>query len=291
MLQVWHVGISGLPRLKVVIALPRLIKYALVVVIVVLVRVGGVRLVLCHLVYRVCHIVGGICRLIYLFVVVVHVYLWLIAILEPVVEVVAELLQQIHIAGVVVSFYLAAHCCLVHVLLVSMIHISVWVVCILFYLISKANHVVQVEFDILTAATVNYVFAISEGSSSQNRATLRDAELHHLTLRFHVLLDEDVHGSPIPLIKILESSLEPELRARSDLAKVLMLDIFLPRLQVCCIEKGVHELSPFLQGLYSLEFFGVHFILVGGVLADLGDLDTDGGLGDVGGVGVVIVFG
>ena len=97
MLQVGHVGIHGLPMLKIVVALSGLVEYALVVVVVVFVRVGGVRLVLGHLVYRVGHVVGGVRCLVDLFVVVVHVYLRLIAILEPVVEVVAELLQQIHV--------------------------------------------------------------------------------------------------------------------------------------------------------------------------------------------------
>ena len=98
---------------------------------------------------------------------VVHVNLGLIAIFEPVVEVIAKLLQQFHFARVVVSFYLAAHCCLVHVLLVSMIHISVCVmVCILFYFVGEANDVVQVEFDIFARASVDNVFAVAEGSST-----------------------------------------------------------------------------------------------------------------------------
>lgn len=86
-----------------VLALPRLCEYAAVVAVlrVVLCVVSREGLVFRHLVNLISNCVGSIGCLIDLFVVVLYVHLGLITILKPIVEVVAKLLQEVHVAGVV----------------------------------------------------------------------------------------------------------------------------------------------------------------------------------------------
>lgn len=138
-------GLVRLDRLEVVLAFAWLVEGACLAMVVAIVGVLGERLILRHLVNLISHRIRRISCLVYLLIVLFKTDLRLVAVLEPVVEVIAKLLQQVHIPRVVViSPNLSAHVGLLGTIrvLISLIH-PIWIVTIHLNLIGDAKDIVE----------------------------------------------------------------------------------------------------------------------------------------------------
>ena len=124
------------------------------------------RLVFCHLVNLVCCRIFIRCSLINLFFVVLRVDLRLIAILQPIVEIVPELFEQVHIAGLTVLLVAAyvLPCPRRHILLLFTIHEFRHR---LDFLRQTIQHIIQADFQVVGSSSVNYVFAVPARPATQ----------------------------------------------------------------------------------------------------------------------------
>ena len=98
--------INTLIMRKSALILPSIIKYRLSLLLTRII-ISRKRLVFRHLINLIRRGIFISCRLINLFLVVFRVDLWLIAILQPIVEIVSKLFQEVHITSLTILFITA----------------------------------------------------------------------------------------------------------------------------------------------------------------------------------------